>query len=49
MSENRDPIKEYDATHGSPKSEEPSTDTTSTAMPLKERPLPFKPTSGGTD
>jgi hypothetical protein len=44
--ENRDPVKEYDQKHGAPKGNEPSTDTVSTALPLKERPLPFKSTSG---
>ena len=48
MSEIKDPNKEYDAKHGTPKGAEPSVDTASTALPMKERPLPFKPMSGGT-
>jgi|GEM_PF-1906272 hypothetical protein len=48
MSEIKDPVKEYDAQHGTPKGETPlEPDTASTAMPTNEKPFPFKSTSGG--
>ena len=48
MSEERNTTKEYDAQHGTPEGAKPmELDTTSTAMPLHERPMPIEPKQTG--
>jgi hypothetical protein len=49
MAEERSTTKEYDATHGSYKSSETEVNTAASAMPAKDKPLPFKATVGNTN
>ena len=49
MSEESTPIKEYDAKHGTYKPSTHEVNTASSAMPTKDKPLPFKSTVGNTN
>ena len=48
--EQRNPTKEYDQQHGTPKGAEPKEiDTAPAAAPLHNKPSPIVPKSGGVD
>lgn len=49
MAEDRSTIKEYDAKHGSYKPSGTEVNTAASAMPAKDKPLPFKSTVGNTN
>jgi len=49
MSDESTPIKEYDSKHGTYKSSETTVNTAATALPAKDKALPFKSTVGNTN
>jgi hypothetical protein len=49
MSDENTPVKEYDAKHGHYKPSETAVNTAASAMPAKDKPLPFKSTVGNTN
>jgi hypothetical protein len=49
MSDENTPIKQYDSKHGTYKPSETGVNTAATAMPSKDKPLPFKSTVGNTN